>query len=503
MLGTIRAFWNDQRGVAMILVAIMLPVLIGFALLAIDMSRANGLHNDLQKGVDALALATAAELDGRADSIDRANRAATTLLTNTTKFSTSNGDHTLALADVTVKYLTGIPADDSIRLNAAGVDTDGHDWSSTDPKAVTFSLVTVNPSGDADGAGAFATIFPASFIGGNNTFDIRPQAVAGFVQSICETVPIFMCNPFETNDPLTSKTIQQAFAAGLTYSREYRILKVDSNPGPGNFGLIDNNLASLRDALAVGTAGTCYQRDKLTTKTGVTLGQVNAGLNVRFDIYSTSLKSHDTDWQYRPASNVRKGVDKTANCNKYAPNTDGTAMALPPGNSFDSATGMTNSTWDRSNYWLVNHGAAYPSVPSTTNPTGAAVPASRYDVYKYEIAKGLVGDKSKAPTKETGVPACFKGGAPTSDPDRRLLNMAIVDCIANQAKINGHVQLKPDGYASVFINSPIQKQDNSKDDEDTTAGEKPISLEIVDVDGGFANNTLLDKAFRNEAQLYR
>ncbi|TPJ89762.1 hypothetical protein FJ434_10120 [Mesorhizobium sp. B2-5-13] len=503
MLGTIRAFWNDQRGVAMILVAIMLPVLIGFALLAIDMSRAYGLHNDLQKGVDALALATAAELDGRPDSITRANLAATTLLTNTTKFSTSTGDHTLALADVTIKYLTGIPASDSTGLDADGVDANGVAWASTDPKAVSFALVSVNPSGLTDGAGAFGAIFPASFLGGSNTFDIKPQAVAGFVQSICETVPIFMCNPFETTDPLTSKTIQQAFAAGLAYSREYRILKVDSNPGPGNFGLIDNNLTSLRDALAIGTAGTCYQRDKLTTKTGVTLGQVNAGLNVRFDIYSTSLKSHDTDWQYRPASNVRKGVDKTSNCNKYTPNTDGTAMALPPGNSFDSTTGMTNSTWDRSNYWLINHGAAYPSVPSTTNPTGAAVPASRYDVYKYEIANGLVGDKSKAPTKETGIPACFKGTTPTADPDRRLLNMAIVDCIANQAKINGHVQLKPDGYASVFINSPIQKQDNTKDPEDPSAGEKPISLEIVDVDGGFANNTLLDKAFRNEAQLYR
>ncbi|TGV62017.1 hypothetical protein EN801_050045, partial [Mesorhizobium sp. M00.F.Ca.ET.158.01.1.1] len=57
MLGTIRAFWNDQRGIAMILVAIMIPVLIGFSVLAIDMSRVNSLHNDLQKGIDAMALA--------------------------------------------------------------------------------------------------------------------------------------------------------------------------------------------------------------------------------------------------------------------------------------------------------------------------------------------------------------------------------------------------------------------------------------------------------------
>ncbi|RWC30577.1 MAG: hypothetical protein EOS27_12800 [Mesorhizobium sp.] len=502
MLGTIRAFWNDQRGIAMILVAIMLPVLIGFALLAIDMSRANGLHNDLQKGVDALALATAAELDGRADSITRANLAATTLLTNKTKFSKA-GEHTLAPADITITYLTGIPASDSTGLTAAGVDADGVNWASTDPKAVSFSLVTVNPSVlAADGAGAFEAIFPAS---SNSTFDIRPQAVAGFVQSICETVPIFMCNPFETTDLLTSKTIQQAFASGDTYGREFRILKVDTNPGPGNFGLIDNNLASLRDAIAMGTAGTCYNRDALTTKTGVTLGQVNAGLNVRFDLYSGSLNKENKNWAYRPASNVRKG-QKTG-CSKYDPVADGTALPLPPGDNYDVGhPGMSdkiaNATTFWSPYWNANHGTAYPNVPSTTNPTGTAVPASRYDVYKYEIANGLVGDKSTNPTKETGIPSCFKGDNPTPAPDRRLLNMAIVDCLANTSKINGHTQLKPDGYASIFINTPVSKV-NKDDDDDLTGAEKPISLEIVDVDGGFANNTLVDKAFRNEAQLYR
>ncbi|MCQ8871812.1 pilus assembly protein [Mesorhizobium sp. LMG17149] len=504
MLGTIRAFWNDQRGVAMILVAIMLPVLVGFALLAIDMSRANGLHNDLQKGVDALALAAAAELDGRTDSTERATRAATTLLTNKTKFSTS-GNHTLTPADVTITYLSGIPASDNIGLTAAGVDANGVSWVAPDSKSALFAEVTVNASGIANGAGAFEAIFPASFLGGDSTFEIRPQAVAGFNQSICETVPIFMCNPFETSDPLTSKTIQQAFASGDTYSREFRMLKVDSNPGPGNFGLIDNNLSSLRDAIAMGTSGTCYSRDVLTTKTGVTLGQVNAGLNTRFDLYSGSLNKNNKDWAYRPASNVRKG-QKTG-CSKYDPVTDNSALPLPPGDGYGVKPGMSlpiGSQGFWGNYWQINHGSAYPNVPSATNPTGAkTAPASRYDVYKYEIANGLVGDKSLAPTKETGTPSCYKGDAPTADPDRRLLNMAIVNCIANQAKLNGHVQLRPDGYASVFINTPVQKQDNTKDDEDASAAEKPISLEIVDVDGGFANNTLVDKAFRNEAQLYR
>ena len=45
---TFRRFRHDERGVALILVTIMLPVIVGFALLAIDMSRVNNLHNDLQ-----------------------------------------------------------------------------------------------------------------------------------------------------------------------------------------------------------------------------------------------------------------------------------------------------------------------------------------------------------------------------------------------------------------------------------------------------------------------
>ena len=109
MLGTIREFWNDQRGIAMILVSIMLPVLVGFALLAIDMSRANGLHNDLQKGADAMALAAAGELDGRADSITRADRALANLVSN--KYQFAQGDTApvvLARAGVSRRYPTNI-----------------------------------------------------------------------------------------------------------------------------------------------------------------------------------------------------------------------------------------------------------------------------------------------------------------------------------------------------------------------------------------------------------
>ena len=41
----LRRFARDERGAALILVTVMLPVLVGFSLLAIDMSRVNNLHN--------------------------------------------------------------------------------------------------------------------------------------------------------------------------------------------------------------------------------------------------------------------------------------------------------------------------------------------------------------------------------------------------------------------------------------------------------------------------
>ncbi|MBZ9987109.1 Tad domain-containing protein [Mesorhizobium sp. BH1-1-5] len=501
MFRGIRAFWNDQRGVAMILVAIMLPVLIGFAVLAVDLTRANALHNDLQKGADAFALAMAGELDGRSDSITRADRALATLIIGN-KYQFASGAEVatvLSSAGVSRRYLRSLPASDDTAIRAADVITD----EVGDAKSAIFVEITVTPVG-------FDAIFPVSILqgGGSGSFTLGATAVAGFSQSICETVPLFMCNPFETDTPATSKTIQQAFASGDTYSREFRVLKVDSNPGPGNYGLLSNGLTSIQEGMAKGTAGICYDRNSLITKTGVTFGQVNTGLNVRFDIYQGSLKNN-RDLDYRPASNVRKGASQKSNCNKYDLATDGSALPLPPGTGYDSLKGMTapisaNSFW--SSYWSVNHGTTYPgtAVKSLTYPTGDTTkPASRYDVYMYEIANDKVKDQSPNPSKEKGTPSCYKGDLSKADPSRRLMNLAIIDCKANQAKLNGHTQVRPDGYASVFLIAPIQKQ-NAKDEDDPegTGAEKAISLEIVDVDGPLGNGTL-DKALRNEVQLYR
>ena len=72
---SIRALWRDTDGVILPYVTLMLVVIIGVSVLALDGSRYMSLQTQLQNGADALALAGAAELDRTPTAIERANRA--------------------------------------------------------------------------------------------------------------------------------------------------------------------------------------------------------------------------------------------------------------------------------------------------------------------------------------------------------------------------------------------------------------------------------------------
>src|SRR5579863_6704596 len=57
------ALWRDTNGLMAPYVAVMLPVLVGFALLALDASRRMSLQTQMQAAADTLALAGARELN--------------------------------------------------------------------------------------------------------------------------------------------------------------------------------------------------------------------------------------------------------------------------------------------------------------------------------------------------------------------------------------------------------------------------------------------------------
>src|SRR5262249_1050055 len=72
---SIQAFWGDTDGVILPYVTVMLVVIVGVSVLALDGSRYMSLQTQLQNGADALALAGAAELDRTPTAIERATKA--------------------------------------------------------------------------------------------------------------------------------------------------------------------------------------------------------------------------------------------------------------------------------------------------------------------------------------------------------------------------------------------------------------------------------------------
>src|SRR5262245_36864702 len=104
-----RRFLKSERGTAFVFFAITLPVLMGLALLVIDVGRGNNVGSDVQKNADALALAAARELDGATDAITRANNAVTAYVRNQVRFA-GNGSFIVnatgsAAGQITIYYL--------------------------------------------------------------------------------------------------------------------------------------------------------------------------------------------------------------------------------------------------------------------------------------------------------------------------------------------------------------------------------------------------------------
>src|SRR5437899_10491253 len=98
----------------------MLVVIIGVSVLALDGARYMSLQTQLQNGADALALAGAAELDRLPDAETRARTAIERLLTNSTLFG-SRARRTIAASNV--KFYSHLTANDSRPMSAGTLAT--------------------------------------------------------------------------------------------------------------------------------------------------------------------------------------------------------------------------------------------------------------------------------------------------------------------------------------------------------------------------------------------
>ena len=488
------SFVRDKRGGALIYVTMLLPVLIGFGLLAVDGGRLFNLQTSLQAGADAFALAGAAELDGRADAIDRANNAIDNLVQNKSKFGVSG------FANVTVssrRYLSALPLNDSQVITSSYV--------TTDPAEAAFVEVVVTPV-------TLATIFPLPNFAAAS-FATGAGAVAGFSLTICKIMPIFMCNPYEG----TGVSIFDVAASGALRRRQVRLRYLGSNADyfPGDFAWLSvgcNGAKCLAENLAKTSPDTCYSARGVTTEPGQKQGAM-VGINVRFDIYEGMMgetcdpltgtctpSPYASDASYAPASNVRKGFrdsdsDPTTTCDQedleYGPEPrppgrlprDGCFLNDPFTCPFDR---LGNGEWACEDYWNSNYSAVgAPPAGCSNDPN--LLTMTRHDMHEYEKANGLVSHQN--PTPETGEPSCSLMTPPPGTDDRRLIRGAIINCGA-EGPLNGRETDVPVlTWAEFFLTEPVERP--GPDGE--------VWLELVRITDPDPN----DSGVHDDVQLYR
>ena len=484
-----RTFWNDTSGVILPYVTVMLVVIVGLSVLALDGARFMSLQTQLQNGADALALAGAAELDRLPDAETRARTAIQRLLTNSTLFG-SRAERTIAVSNI--KFYRGLPASDASPMSAGML--------ATGPANARFVAVTVRPV-------TLPTILPAAIFGGASTVTTTASAVAGFDQVVCGVTPIYVCNPYETagmtydeatealqhaaanpsdqgrlmrlrqytaaEPATTTDTGKNCFAQGTpaieVTGGEAQQLRRSCYGGNALYAAEDygfltsptlgSDELSLIDSIAVVRPAACFLQRGVNFRPGL-VRFVHEGFNVRFDIYEGAMSEKYNDSNYSPAQNVRKGYvlpsgDENQNAcaarrgaNWPIGGGPNGVTGLPLDRSWP-IDGMGEGNWDFDSYWQVNHGDSEP--PQNLN---GGVP-SRYRVYRYEIEQGHVADVSLG--GESGAPACYSGGDLPGTPDRRILHAAIVNCQSLQLAGEQQYNVPVAAFGKLFLTLPLAR----------------------------------------------
>jgi Putative Flp pilus-assembly TadE/G-like len=493
---------RDERGGTAIHIAITAAVVLGVGGLAMDMGRLVTLNTEMQKFADAAALRAAAELDGKAGAIARATAAANgvDLGVNRNSFAKEGA----ALAVDSLQFLSALDPD-----VVAASDT-----------MARFVKVMV---AERKVENWFITV-----VGGPASSATQASAVAGFARAVCRVPPLFMCNPSESQ-------INPGVPMDWTnLPGKQVLLKAQANNGniqhgsgngaawaPGDFGLLQspagNGNAVIAEQLGTNQPYGCYDGD-----VDLAPGQksVSQGFNVRFDMFDQSFKHRSDEAQFVPSLTVVKGLRRQGNNwvedASYAKLGRDSCFAT---SSCAANNRLGNGVWGFTAYWNTNH-RAQNGTPLPVPPQLAGNP-TRYAVYRYEMEFNQVpyppqaGNPAPRSTGENGHPVTYNGPPPTltcaaypnpSDPncdtpeevydnyDRRLLIVAVINCVANAASMGGSANGVPvESYAQVFITEPM-KDDNGNSN-------KEVWAEMV---GPVAAGSILEKAvFKDTVQLYR
>ena len=499
MSGITKLLW-DRKGAVAPTVALSLLALIASGGIAFDYARLAAMDTELQQAADQAALAAATQLDGATGACARAAAAAASLLANETRFSNDGSGRAISVtaesacdASGNVRFYQSY--DEATDVPGSAATTDGG-----------AKVVIVRVSARQ------AEYVLTPIVGAISSGNVSAEAVASLSSAVCKVPPLMMCAP--------NVDFPQAADIGKGVLLE---------PGgggawtPGNYGYLDfgNGASGVKTNLGTNNeVAACSDNDEGVPTEPGNQASVTAFLNSRFDLYAPSVTSCDsTSGNFCPAENVVKDMTRVEeikiDTHKDDPTPtnpgcgdasatvksdfayDPTATGFSRDSNQASCTTSDNSCpkfgnkdWDETAYIAANHPGMASAIATAM---GKAVTALlRWDVYQWELAdkpgrlapklisstaefkeKGNSGNGTWTFTNKCAFPQPKNGtgvATGTSQKDRRLLTVAVVDCTG----ANGKFDAKVLRFADLFLTQPSL-------DRGTSTGKDQIYAEIVRV----------------------
>ncbi len=467
--------WRDEDdGSILTVFALMLAIFAGIVALSFDFGRSAATQSELQSFADNVALAAAGELDAQPDAITRAQTAAATLIADSQTYA--EGDQTLSGND---EY--------TLTFYAVRPNPDGSTQPTTNAEAAGYVAVQIH---NRQVESVFGAVFNALTGRTDEDQNVAAYAVAGFTSYACDITPMMFCAPSADfrADENVGITVQLRTGGGA------------GQWGPGAFGFLDvasgivdnagvcaglgGNALDICLIAASGSRTACFSQSGVDIQTGQRVGNYEAALNIRFDIFGGSANNLRNNSDYPVAPHVLSG---------YAPSNGqcmgNNAVDLPnvvglprdDCHSLGTCGRFGDGDWSagRTNYVLTNYGGIDPHPEAMT----------RYEYYQaeieaYENANGqlrrVLGDLIR--------PSCSNNVS--DDPARRVFVAASIDCTGN-AVGGGSSNVPVLEYVEVFMMAPVGLD-----------GTRDVWVEVIGGVGGGSIGNETDAVVRDVVQLY-
>ncbi|MDP3192124.1 pilus assembly protein TadG-related protein [Rhodoferax sp.] len=409
---------QHQRGAVAIMLGLSLLVLFGFMALVFDLGRTYVVRTELQNAADAAALAGAKDLNRKAAGISKAIATATAIgLQNKTTFSFKSD----ARINITPDMISvGSCPEDACMVPASGITLDA---AAADK---TFIKVDI-PSGN------LTTFFARVF--GNQTTQTFGRAVAGFY--LTDVTPIGICaiDTFRGGARTSAAGIELTefgFRRGVSYNimelgplggsgQPYLLNPVDTWGGPScdpahSSANYTAPFVCRGTTAAVGTVpGYVYGN------TGISAGPMQVALNSRFNM--NACAPQDANVKTYEFGNTNAGFPASWM------NPDPSRQSI----AVDKATNkpITNPSFaDYGVLWSYSRAVSAVGT-SPTATAGTAFTLNDWpDLYGGGAAENYQTDPA-APYSATGGDYFKAPQVPPGKRDRRVLNLAIINCPAS------------------------------------------------------------------------